>query len=207
MSTTLKGRGRGSILSTAEGQGSNRLRIEFRSNIPEADTSEFTLPTAGHLYDYVYFDAETQDLIDGVPEDWGTYTEIQNHEQIEGSSSNLGRLVRFFINDDGTIFVYAIWDKAIGHVFREGGQDYFRVTWQGSSGATVYDAAAADPVQYPLGSLNNVENADPGYSLQDTISYEHCSGSSSDCPSYHVLLDISRGFVDTDDRFWNEASS
>ena len=204
----LKGRGRGSILSTAEGQGSNRLRIEFRSNIPEADTSGFTLPTAGHLYDFTYFDEDSQNLIDDIPEDWGTYDEIQNHTQIEGASGNRGRLVRFFIDEDNTIYVYAIWDRAIGHVFRDtDNKDYFRVTWQGSSGANVYDAAASEPAQYLFGSLDSVSESNPGYTLQDTVSFEHCTGDSTDCPSYHVLVDIDRGFVDAGTWAWTEVSS
>ena len=204
----LKGRGRGSILSTAEGQGTNRLRIEFRSTIPEADTSEFTLPTAGQLYDFTYFDEDTQYLIDEVPEDWGLYSEIQDHTQIEGASGNRGRLVRFFVDEDDTIYVFSIWDRAIGHVFRDtDNKDYFRVTWQGSSGANVYDASASEPAQYPFGTLDNFSDANPGHSLQDTVSYEHCSGGSSDCQSYHVLVDISRGFVDANTWAWAEASS
>ena len=201
----LKGKGRGSILSTAEGQGTNRLRLDSCSLIEGVDTSGFTLPTAGNLYDYEYVQPDNQQLLDDVPNTADIYDEIQSWNQLPAGASNRGRLVRVYINDDGTIIAFSSRFKAEGYVFQEtNGQDFFRITDAGSSHAVAYDAAAAAPMQYAFSKIEDVSQDDPDRTEVDTVSFESCTGDSPACPSFAVLFDEVNGTIDSDAWAWSE---
>ena len=201
----LKGKGRGSILSTAEGQGSNRLRLDSCSLIEGVDTSGFTLPTAGNLYNYEYVQPDNQQLLDDVPDTADIYEEIQNMNELPAGASNRGKLVRVYINDDGTMIAFSSVGKAEGYVYQEtNGQDFFRVTDPRSSHAVTYDAAAASPMQYAFSKIEDVSQDEPNRTEVDSVSFESCSGDQPACPTFSVLFDEVNGTMDSDAWAWNE---
>lgn len=176
---SLKGKGRGTIIATEEGQGTNRIRIEGCQCLDGGTTCN--LPTVGNLVDYVFYDPDT--MADEFEEwvDWSTVT------QVKDSDPNLeGKLIWYYWNDTQCIIAYY---DTMAKGTTDG--ETFTVTDAGQSFASVNESYSLTRIKPENYSQDNPPRESVG-----TVSYDTDT-------DWYASFDHNNGTFDAD--WWYEA--
>lgn len=140
----LTSKGRGTIITTGDGQGDRRMRIEFNSYMDGYSSATAELPILGYIYEFNYYDEDDHDADFDDP---GIETQTDAEDLINPSGSgNEGKLARYYKDDQGNLIVTVTRNRAHGTVNDQGTE--FTVTDARTSGAV-------NDTTYPITRLSS----------------------------------------------------